>query len=51
MTHDGLPAGVLRHADRLDRFGERADLIWLNEQGVGGVLVDRFLYQASVRDE
>ena len=34
------PAGLLAHLNRFDRLGDRADLVELDEHGVGGLLLD-----------
>jgi hypothetical protein len=40
VRDDVAPAGLLAHLDRLDGLGHRADLIELDEHGVGGLLLD-----------
>ena len=45
------PAGSARQLDRVERLGQRADLVELDEHGVRGVLVDAALDALRVRDE
>ena len=44
-------AGVTRHADRVERFGDRADLIELDQNGVRHVFVDAAAENRRVGDE
>ena len=48
---DRRPAGAASERDRLDRLGQRADLVELDEDGVGGVLLDRPRDPLGVGDE
>src|SRR2546430_10866207 len=48
--HGGIP-GASRELDGGDRLGERADLIHLDEHGVGDLLADAPLDTLDVRDE
>src|SRR5262249_19883157 len=48
---DAAVAGLLRHADRVERLGERADLVQLNEDRVGVAALDAALQALDVRDE
>src|SRR5829696_3559480 len=41
VGHDGGPSGAPREVDRVDRLGERPDLVELDQDGVRGPLVDR----------
>src|SRR3990172_7086551 len=51
MGHHGGPPGALRHLDRLDRLRHGADLVQLDENGVGPPLRDPFPENPRVRDE
>ncbi len=51
VRDDGGPAGGVRHADRLERLGEGADLVELDQDGVGGALLDAAREALDVRDE
>ena len=39
------------HVDRIERLGERADLVQLDEDGVGGVLLDALGEALRIGDE
>src|SRR5581483_7925211 len=45
------PAGIRRHANRLERLGQRADLVQLDEHAVRGALEDAAFDALRVRDE
>ena len=45
------PPGALGHFDRGERFGQRADLVDLDEDRVGDLLLDAFLQDLRVGDE
>ena len=51
MRDDARVAGVARHRDRVERFGDRADLIQLDEQRVADVLADAAPQDLGVGDE
>ena len=49
--HDGRPAGARGHLDGVQRLGERADLVELDEDGVGRALLDALGEALDVGDE
>src|SRR5689334_18992483 len=51
MRDDGCPALGARQLDTVERFGERADLIDLDEDGVGDAKLDALLQKFRVGDE
>ena len=51
MRDDSRPAGAASERDRLDGLGQRPDLVELDEDGVGGVLLDRACDPLGVGDE
>ena len=51
VGHDRGPPGPAGELDRLDRLGQRPDLVELDQHGVGRVLVDRSLDPRRVRHE
>src|SRR5512135_544252 len=51
MGHDGGPPCALRHLDRLDRFRHGADLVQLDEHGVGDALRDPLPQDRRIGDE
>ena len=51
VRDDGRVGGGLRHVDGFEGFGERADLIHLDENRVGDAAVDAFAQDLRVRDE
>jgi hypothetical protein len=48
--HGGVAVG-LGQFDRIESLGERADLIHLNQDRIGGAGIDSFLEKLCVRDE
>ena len=51
MRHDAAEAVVLGEQDGINSLSERANLVWFNENSVGGFLIDASLKQLSVSDE
>src|SRR5437879_68542 len=51
VRDDGAVAGALRQLDRLQRLGQRAHLVHLDEDGVRKALTDALLDDGGVRDE
>ena len=51
MRNDRVVAGLARHFDGLDCFGDGADLIQLDENGVGDALLDAASKNLRVGDE
>ena len=51
MADDRRPAGLLRHLDAVQRLGERADLVELDQDGVRGALADALRQALRVGDE
>ena len=48
--HRGI-AGLLRHAHGVERLAQRADLVDLDQDGVGDLLVDALLQAGDIGDE
>ena len=51
MTDHGRVIVFLCQIDRCERFGQRADLIYLDQNGIRDVLVNSFPKKFHVRDE
>ena len=51
MADDGCEAGLVRHLDGIQRFGQRADLVELDQDRVGGLLLDAACEVVDVRHE
>ena len=51
VADDGGIAGVLGHLDRIDGFGEGANLVQFDENGVGGAEIDALLNVLGIGDE
>ena len=51
VADDGGVAGALGHLDGGEGFGQRADLVDLDQDRVGDALVDAFLQDLGVGDE
>jgi len=51
MRDDRRPASAASERDRLDGLGQRADLVELDEDGVGGILLDRACDPLGVGDQ
>ena len=51
MRGDGAPAGAVASLDRFNRLGQRADLVELDQQGIGGFLADGPAHALRVGDQ
>ena len=51
VRHHHAPARLLRHLARLDRLGDRSDLVDLEQQRVAGLFLDRIFHALRVRHE
>src|SRR5436309_1472239 len=51
MRHDGCVARAMRHFDGGARLGQRADLIDLDQDGIGDLFLDALRQALDIRDE
>ena len=51
MADDGRVTRLVRHLDGIERFGQRADLVNLDQNRVAALLVDALLEELDVGDE
>ena len=51
VRHDAVVAIFLCQENGVDSFAERADLVWLDEDGVSGLHVDAFLEKLRIGNE